>query len=78
MSASGTAVFVGQAAELGLLRKSLAAAHRSQPRIVVVEGLPTIGKSTLLRSPKRWWCVNRSGFGRGWVYWVLASARTAG
>jgi hypothetical protein len=57
MSASGAAVFVGQAAELGLLRKSLAAAHRSQPRIVVVEGLPTIGKSTLLRSPTRRRCV---------------------
>jgi hypothetical protein len=51
MSASGTAVFVGQAAQLRLLRKSLATARRSQPCIVVVDALPRIGKSTLLRSP---------------------------
>jgi AAA+ superfamily predicted ATPase len=55
MSASGLAVIVGQAAQL--LRKSLATARRSQPCIVVVDALPRIGKSTLLRSPTRRRCV---------------------
>ena len=57
MSATGMAVFVGRAAQLRLLRKSLAAARRSQPRIVVVDALPRIGKSTLLRSPTQRPCV---------------------
>jgi hypothetical protein len=59
MSASGRAVFVGQAAQLGLLRKSLAAARRSQLRIVLADALPRIGKSTLPFSPTRRRCVER-------------------
>ena len=44
----GWGVFVGRADELAILEAAAAAARRSQPQVVLVDGEPGAGKSTLL------------------------------
>ena len=47
-AAADRGVFVGRAGELAVLEAAAAAARRSQPQVVLVEGEPGAGKSTLL------------------------------